>query len=129
MRVAELHPLGDRLRREAAEDDVVRRADPSAGEHRDDDLGNHRQVDADDVALADAALLERVGAALDVGEQLGVRDVALLALLAVPVERDAVAEAGFDVAVQAVVGDVQLAAGEPAVERGLGVVERLVPAP
>ena len=53
-------------RREAAEDDVVRRADPRAGEHRDDDLGDHRQVDPDDVALPDAAVLQRVGEALDV---------------------------------------------------------------
>ena len=37
--------------------------------------------------------LERVGAALDVAVQVGVRDVALLALLAAPVEGDAVAVA------------------------------------
>ena len=52
LRLGELHPLAHRLRGEAAEDDVVRRADPRAGEHRDDDLGDHRQVDPDDVALA-----------------------------------------------------------------------------
>ena len=37
--------------REAAEHDVVRRADARAREHRHDDLGDHRQVDPDDVAL------------------------------------------------------------------------------
>ena len=37
-------------------------------------------------------------------EQVGVGDVALLALLAAPVEGDAVAVAGLDVAVEAVVG-------------------------
>ena len=58
--VRDLHPLLDRLGREPAEDDVVRGADPRAREHRDDDLGDHRQVDPDDVALADAELLERV---------------------------------------------------------------------
>ena len=35
--------------------------------------------------------------------------------------------AGLDVAVQTVVGDVQLAADEPLVERRVGVVEYLVP--
>ena len=123
--LGELHPLPDRLGREAAEHDVVRRADPRAREHRDDDLGDHRQVDPDDVALLDAEVLQRVGEPLDVAEQIGVGDVALLALLAAPVERDAVAAAGLDVAVQAVVGGVQLAAGEPLVERRVGVVEDL----
>ena len=41
------------VRREAAEDDVVRRADARAGEHRHGDLGDHRQVDPDDVARLD----------------------------------------------------------------------------
>ena len=129
--VGDLHPLPDRLGREPAEHDVVRRADPRAREHRDDDLGDHRQVDPDDVALADAQVLERVREPLHVAVQLGVGDRALLALLAGPVERDAVAVAGLDVPVQAVVGHVQLAVGEPLVERRVRVVEhgreRLVP--
>ena len=49
------------------------RADARAGEHRDDDLGDHRQVDADDVALAHAEVLQRVGEALDLGQQLARR--------------------------------------------------------
>ena len=121
--VGELHALLDRLGAEAAEDDVVRRADARAGEHRHDDLGDHRQVDPDDVAGLDPAVLQRVGEALDVAQQLGVGDVALLALLAAPVEGDAVAQAGLDVAVQAVVRGVELAVREPLVERRVGVVE------
>ena len=50
-----------------------------------------------------------------------------LALLPAPVERDALAPARLDVAVEAVVGDVQRAAGEPLVERRIGVVEHRVP--
>ena len=101
------------------------RADAGAGEHRDDDLGDHRQVDADHVALADADVLERVGEALRVGEQLGVGDVALLALLAAPVIGDALAVAGLDVAVEAVGRGVQLAVGKPLVEGRVGLVEPL----
>ena len=131
LRVRDLHPLPDRLGREPAEHDVVRGADPRAREHRDDDLGDHRQVDPDDVALADAERLEGVREPLHVAVQVGVRDRALLALLAGPVERDAVAAAGLDVPVKAVVGHVQLAVGEPLVERRVRVVEhgreRLVP--
>ena len=127
LRLGELHALLDRLRREPAEHDVVGRPDARAGEHRHRHLGDHRQEDPDHVAGPDPALLERVRAALDVAVQVGVRDVALLALLAAPVERDAVAAAGLDVAVDAVVGDVQLAADEPLGERGVRPVEHLVP--
>ncbi len=126
--VRELHPLGHGVRREAAEDEVVRRADPSAGEHRDHDLGDHRQEDPHDVALLDALVLERVRELLDVAVEVGVGDVALLALLAAPVEGHAVAVAGLDVPVDAVVADVELPAGEPLVEGGLRLVEHLVPA-
>jgi hypothetical protein len=59
--------------------------------------------------------------------EVGVGDVGLLALLAAPVEGDAVAVAGLDVTVDAVVGDVELAAYEPLGERGVGPVEHLVP--
>ena len=131
LRVRHLHPLPDRVGGEAAEDDVVRGADPGAGEHRDDDLGDHRQEDPDDVALADAEVLEPVGQPLHVALQLCVGDVALLALLAAPVIGDPVAEPGLDVPVQTVVGGVEPAIGEPRVERRVRVVqhrgERLVP--
>jgi hypothetical protein len=124
--LGELHPLLDRLGREAAEDDVVDGADPRAGEHRHDDLGDHREEDADDVLRADPAVLERVGRLLDLAVQVRIGDVELLALLAAPVEGDAVAVAGLDVAVDAVVGDVELAVGEPLGERRVGPVEHLV---
>ena len=73
----DLHPLPHRGRREAAEHHVVRRADPGAGQHGHHDLGDHRQVDADDVALPHAASLQRVRQPLGVGEDLGVRQGAL----------------------------------------------------
>ena len=53
--------------------------------------------------------------------------LAVVAVLALPVEGDAVAVAGVDVAVEAVGGDVQLAAVEPLRERRVGPVEDLVP--
>src|SRR5215212_4132642 len=57
--------------------------------------------------------------------EVRIRDLALLALITAPVEGDAVAAACFDMAVEAVVGDVQLPVREPLVEGGLGVVEDL----
>jgi hypothetical protein len=114
--------------REAAEDHRVGRADAGAGEHGHRSLGDHRQVDVDPVALRNAEALERVGEALHLVEQVGVGDGAGVARLALPVERDLVAPARLDVAVEAVVGDVQLAADEPLGERQLPV-EDLCPTP
>ena len=125
LRVGELHPLLDRLRREAAEDDVVGGSDSRAGKHRHRHLGDHRQVDPDHVARLHPALDQDVGEPLDVAVKVGVGDRALLALLAVPVEGDPVAAAGLDVAVEAVDRGVQPAVGEPAVEGRVRVVEDL----
>ena len=127
LRLGELDALLDRLGAEAAEDDVVDRADARAGQHRHRDLGDHRQVDRDDVALGDAEVLQRVGELLDVAVQVGVGDVELLALLTAPVVGDTVAVAGLDVTVDAVVGDVELAADEPLRERRVRPVQDLVP--
>ncbi len=121
----ELHPLAHRLRREAAEDDVVGSADAGTGQHRHHDLGDHRQVDADHVSPADAVVAQRVGEALGVGQQLGVGDVALLPLLAAPVEGDAIAPASLDMTVEAVGRGVEPAVGEPPVEGWVGLVEPL----
>ena len=44
--------IAQRLGGEAAEDHAVHRADARAGEHRDRELGNERQVDRDAIAAA-----------------------------------------------------------------------------
>jgi hypothetical protein len=78
----------------------VRRADASAGEHRDGHLGDHRQVDPDHVAAAHPQRPQRIGEALHVGEQLRVGDVALPPLLAPPVQGHAIPTARQHVAVK-----------------------------
>ena len=85
LRGGDLHAFLHGLRSEPPEHHVVRRADPRAGEHRHNDLGDHRQIDPDDVALAYAQLLERIGQSLHLVEELEVGDRALLALLARPI--------------------------------------------
>ena len=73
--VAVLDPAGERVGGEAAEDHRVRRADPGAGQHRDDGLGDHRQVDRDPVALAARPSSVSALAALQTSSvQLGVGD-------------------------------------------------------
>ena len=63
-----------RARREAAEDDAVRRAEPRAGQHRDDGLGDHRQLDRDPVARLHAQLGQRVRGLAHLALQVGVGD-------------------------------------------------------
>ena len=101
-------------------------AEARAGQHRDDRLGHHRHVDGDPVAGDQAEVGEGVGGLADLGLQFGVGQRAGVAdRLALPVDGDAVAVAGLDVAVDAVVGDVELAADEPLRERRVGPVQHL----
>ena len=125
LRPAVVDPAGQGFGREDPEDDRVGRPDPRAGQHRDRQLRDHRHVDRDAVAGPDAQLLQRVGRLADLAEEVAEGQRPGVARLADPVVGDLVAEAVLDVPVDAVVGDVQLAAGEPLRERQLPF-ERLV---
>ena len=67
-------PVDQRLRGEAAEDDRVRGAEAGAGQHRDDRLGDHRQVEAHAVAGLHAERGEGVRGPAHLALQLGVGD-------------------------------------------------------
>ena len=98
----------ERLRREAAEHDRVRRADPRAREHRDRGLGDHRQVDRDEVARADAERGQRVRRLAHLAVQLAVGQHARVAGLALEHERRLVLAPRRDVAIEAVHARVEL---------------------
>ncbi|OPZ56373.1 MAG: hypothetical protein BWY91_00422 [bacterium ADurb.BinA028] len=115
----------ERLGGEPTEHHRVRDTDPGAGEHRDDGLGDHRQVDGDRVALAQAEVDQRVGGLLHLTVQVGIRDVAGVPGLSDPVQRDLVPAPLLDVAVHAVVCRVELTIGEPLRERRVRPVEHL----
>src|SRR5690606_8097695 len=66
--------VDQRVGAEAAEHHRVGRADAGAGQHGDGQLGDHRHVDADAVALGDAQALQHVGEALHVAVEVGVGD-------------------------------------------------------
>jgi hypothetical protein len=104
----------------------VQRAQSRAGQDRDDGLGDHRHVDRDAVAGDQAEFGQRVGGLAHFGQQIAVGQRAFLAdPLTLPVDRDALAVAGFDVPVHAVVGDVQFAASEPFGKRPRRPVQHL----
>ncbi|EZP38063.1 hypothetical protein BW36_01361 [Micrococcus luteus] len=115
---------GELARGEAAEDHGVHRAEPRARQHRDVGLRDHRQIHEDAVSLADAARGQGAGQTGHRVRELGVRVAGDLAgHRGVVDQRDGVPAARLDVPVQAVVGGVQLAVREPAVQGRGGVVE------
>jgi len=103
----------------------MRRADPGAGQHRDRQLGDHRHVDGDAVARLDTELLEGVGCLADLALEVAEGEGSGVARLADPVVGDLVAEASLDVTIDAVVGDVELATGEPLGEGQVPLQRRL----
>jgi hypothetical protein len=113
LRLAVDDAAGQRLRREAAEHHRVNRADAGTGQHGDHGFGDHRHIDGDHVAAVHILATQGVGELADLLVQFAVGDVAVLGrVVAFPDDRQLVA-ALFEVAVQAVVGNVQSAVGEP----------------
>ncbi len=113
LRAAIVDPFLERLGAEAAEDHAVRGADARAGQHGDDRLGNHRQVDHHAVARLHAVLLQDVGQEADLAVQLQVGERDHLARLALEDDRGLVAQRAFEMTVQAVVAGVEFSANEP----------------
>ena len=115
---------------EPAEHHRVDGAKPRTRQHRDDGLGDHRHVDDDAVAFVDAEAAQRAREPRSQVEQFAVGVGALRAgHRRVVDQRGLVAAAAVDVAVQRVGAGVELAVGEPAVERRVRVVEDLLRLP
>ena len=99
----------------------MHRADAGAGKHGHRRFGNHRQIDAHPVALLDAPGFEDIGQLADFGVQLPVgQALVFFGIVAFP-ENGHLVAAGFEVAVEAVIGHIQLAAREPADEQMIGI--------
>ncbi len=106
-------PIGQRLRREAAEHHRMNRADSRAREHRDRRLRHQRHVDRDAVAVLHAEALQRVGASAHfVGEHL-VGQHARVAGLALPNQRGLVAARPVEMPVETVIRGIDRAADKP----------------
>ncbi len=105
--------VAHRLGGEAAEDHAVRGSDSGAGEHGDGQLRHHRHVDGDPVALLGPAPLERGREAVDLAVEIPVGEHPRVARLAFPDDGGLGLARGGHVAIETVVGHVQLAAHEP----------------
>ena len=105
--------LGHRVGTESSEDDRVDRTDAGTREHRDRQFGDHGHVQRDPVAGFDPELFQHVGEATDLTVQVLVAEYSRVARFAFPDDRGLVLSPVFQVPVETVVGDIQLAAGEP----------------
>ncbi len=117
-----------RLAGEAAEDDRVDDAEPRAGEHRDRQLGHHRHVDRDAVARLQAAEVpEKRGELVHAGVELLVRDrLRVLVFRLGDEDEGRLVLVLREMAVDAVVGGVELAADEPFPERRVAACRALL---
>ena len=61
--------IGERVGGEPSEHNGMGGTDPGAGQQRDRELGDHREVDGDPVTALDAQILEHVGEPFDFGQQ------------------------------------------------------------
>ena len=82
LRAREANALAERTLTEASEDDAVDRADAGAREHQRDRLDADGHRDRDAVAAVDPERSQRSGDAFDLGQQFGVREAPLGAILA-----------------------------------------------
>src|SRR5438132_445636 len=104
----------------------MRGADPRAGQHRNSQLWNQRQVQRHSIALLNTGAFQNVRELADFGMELLISKSAYVARLAFPNERRFVASPGCQMSIETVVRDI-----DPAAEKPLGVgrlpVEHLVP--
>src|SRR5215831_9273721 len=101
------------VRRESAEHDGVGCANAGAREHRDRQLGRHSHVDGDAIAFLDAEIFQHIRELLHFAVKLLIGEYANLAWLAFPDDGGFVFPSGGDVAIEAVVGEVDFSADKP----------------
>ena len=117
-------PFLQAFRGKAAEHHRVRCADARAGLHRDHHLDRHRHVDKDAVAFVDAMGLQRVRKLAHLVVQILVADARDLAVVGLENDGDLV-RLGFQVAIKAIVGGVQLTVVKPFEKWSVRFVEHL----
>ena len=122
-RTGPLHTVAHALRAEAAEHHRVDGADARAGLHCGHALDAHAHVDDNAVTLLDPACLHRVGQLAHLGQQFAVADAGDSTVVGLEDDGRLVAQAALDVAIQAVVADVQRAVGKPLVKGRVAAVQ------
>jgi hypothetical protein len=100
--------VGQSVWRKAAENDGMDGTDASAGQHGIGGLRDHRQIENDAIALANAHVLVGIGQFADLLVELIVGDVGVVCRIITLPDDGGLVAAAFKVAVDAVDGHVQL---------------------
>ena len=103
----------DALGAESAEDDAMNGSDPGAGQHRDGGLGDQGHVDKDAVPLLDSVALEHIGKLANLAVKLAVGDDLFVTGLPFPDDGRLVGAGGVEMAVETVLGGIQLSSDKP----------------
>src|SRR3954454_5532415 len=106
----------------------MNRTNSGAGEHRNGRLWNCRQVNDHPVAFANLVSLQHVRETTDVPVQLLESQRAFIPRLALPEDRDLIPPRPGEMAIEAILGNVQLPADEPFRERRLPLQDFFPPA-
>ena len=123
-----MNAIDQRVRRESAKHNRMRRANAGAGQHGNRQLRRHAHVDGDAVSFADAKIPENIGELLHLLPELLVGIGANFAGLTLPNQRRFVLARRPDVAIKTVVGEIHLSADEP-LGPGRFPLQDLVPFP
>ena len=116
----------NRFGAEAAEDDRVDRPDPSAGQHRDRQLRDHRHVQRHAVAGLHSEFLQNIRELANFAMQILISQHARVARFALPDDRSLVLVGAEQMPVEAVVRQIEFATDKPFRVRHRSV-EHLVP--
>ena len=108
-----LQAVADGFGAEPAKDDAVRRADPGAGQHRNRQFRDHRQINRYPVALFYPQAFQPVGKAADLPIQVPIGIDLPIPRLPFPDDGGLVAAGRVQMPVDAVVSGVEPAAAEP----------------
>ncbi len=108
-----VYPITDGRSGETTKDDGVHGADASTGQHGDGQFGDHGHIDSHTIALFHAHLLQAVGCLANAAVQLLIGEDDLLARLPFPDDGGLVLTGRSEMAIEAVVGNIRLAAFIP----------------
>jgi hypothetical protein len=96
-------PIRDRFRRKTGENHRMHGANPSTGEHPDDELRSHRHVDRDDIPWLDTEPLQHIGELAYFLVQLQIGQRPLFTRLALPDDGRFILTPRGEVSIQAII--------------------------
>src|SRR5471030_859505 len=113
-------------RGEPAEYDRMDCAEPRAGQHREQGFGDHRQIDQDTLALANAERAHDGGHAIHFGVQLGIGVAPLDARFRRYIHQRVLLSTRGKMPVDSVVAKIGLAADKPSRKRWIAAIKHLL---